>query len=318
MTQATRWTSTDIPDLTGTTAVVTGANSGLGLVTAEQLSRHGASVTLAVRDTQRGDTAAGNILERNPQANVSVAALDLADLGSVRTFAEHWSAAHPAGLNLLVNNAGVMALPRRESADGYEMQFATNHLGHFALTGLLLSSLVAAGAHQPSRVVTLSSQAHRMGRMNFADLQGVAKYRPWGAYGQSKLANLLFANELSRRLRLAALPVISLAAHPGYASTNLQSAGPRMKGSRWGERTTSVANRLFGQSAEMGALPTLYAATQPHLPSGVYIGPDGFGEQRGHPTLVGMTSAALNRADAEQLWAVSEDLTQVVYLDDER
>ncbi|MDP4824609.1 MAG: oxidoreductase [Candidatus Nanopelagicales bacterium] len=308
------WTASDIPNLAGFDAIVTGANSGLGLVTATQLAAHGAHVTLAVRDTERGEFAAESIRTSSPGATVEVSHLDLASLASVRQFTELWIAAHPAGLNLLINNAGVMAIPRRESADGFEKQLATNHLGHFALTGLLLPALITAGEPERSRVVTVSSQAHRFGRMNFDDLQGERKYRAWGAYGQSKLANLLFANELNRRLRQADVPVSALAVHPGYAATNLQSAAPRMKGSNRGEKIMGLANRVLAQSAEMGALPTLYAATEPGLPGGLYVGPDGFGEQRGHPTVVGMSAAASNRADASRLWVASEELTGVHYL----
>lgn len=316
--KAARWNATHIPDLTGYQAVVTGANSGLGRVTATELSRHGAHVTLAVRDIAKGEEAAASIRQENPEAQVFVAAVDLADLGSVRAFADSWSAQNPGGLHLLINNAGVMAIPRRDSVDGFEMQFATNHLGHFALTGLLLPSLIAAGSTAPSasRVVTVSSQAHRMGKMNFGDLQGTRSYGAWSAYGQSKLANLLFTAELNRRLQIAGAPVIALAAHPGYAATNLQSAAPRMKGSSIGEKIMQGVNKVLAQSAEMGALPTLYAATEPGLAGGLYIGPDGIGEQRGHPTVVGRSTAANNNADARRLWAVSSELTGVDYLNE--
>ncbi|MEZ5117368.1 MAG: oxidoreductase [Candidatus Nanopelagicales bacterium] len=301
-----RWTAADIPDLAGRRAVVTGASSGIGLEAAAELAGHGAEVTLAVRDAARGAAAAEEITRRFPGARVEVGLLDLADLGSVRAFARDWPAAHPGGLDLLVNNAGVMAIPRRESADGYELQLATNHLGHVALTLALLPAL----AERPgSRVVTVSSGAHRFGRIRFDDLMGLTSYSPWAAYGQSKLANLLFAFELQRRLEAAGLPVSSMAAHPGYAATNLQAVGPRMVGSRVREAAMGVANRVLAQSAAMGALPTLYAATEPGLPGGSYVGPDGFAEQRGHPRVVRASAAAYDEDAARRLWDVSLELT---------
>ena len=222
------WSSADIPDLTGRSIVVTGANSGIGLEAATSLAAHGAVVTLAVRDVDRGSAAADRIRAASPQAQVEVARLDLADLASVREFAAVWTAAHPDGLDVLVNNAGVMAIPRRETADGFEMQLGTNHLGHFALTGLLVGSLRPAG-----RVVTVSSGAHRFGRMDFDDLQSES-YQKWRVYGQSKLANILFALELHRRAEAAGADLRSIAVHPGYAATNLQSVGPRCRAAGWG------------------------------------------------------------------------------------
>ena len=308
MGPTTRWIAADIPDLTGRTAIVTGANSGIGLITAEQLAAHGAHVTLAVRDAARGAIAADHITTRHRGAHVTVGICDLADLSSIQAFAHTWCRDHEGGLDLLINNAGVMAIPRRDSADGFEMQFATNHLGHFALTGHLFAELT-----DQARVVTVSSQAHRMGRINFEDLMGERGYSPWRAYGQSKLANLLFALEFQRRLTAAGSPVRSFAAHPGYAATNLQSVGPAMSGSRVQATLTSLANRVLAQSADMGALPTLFAATAPGLSGGDYIGPGGFAEQRGHPKVVGMASAAKDPAAAARLWQISEDLTQVRY-----
>ena len=305
-----RWTAADIPDLAGRTAIVTGANSGIGFVTAEQLADHGAEVTLAVRDIQRGEAAAERIVAARPHAKVEVQRLDLADLASVREFAQGWSADRgAAGLDLLINNAGVMAIPRRESSDGFEMQLATNHLGHFALTGLLLDTLAPT-----ARIVNVSSQAHRMGRMDFDDLMGEQRYSPWRAYGQSKLANLLFTFELAQRLTDAGLSASAMAAHPGYAATNLQSVGPEMSGSKLQGFLTSLGNRVLAQSPQMGALPTLFAATAPGVTNGDYIGPGGFGEQRGYPKHVGMSAAARDPLDAKRLWEVSEDLTGVTYL----
>jgi NAD(P)-dependent dehydrogenase (short-subunit alcohol dehydrogenase family) len=291
-TKTPPWTAAQLPDLSGRTIVVTGANSGLGLVTAREAARAGARVVLAVRDTARGRDAAATI-----PGSTEVRRLDLADLASVRAFAEEWQGA----LDVLVNNAGVMALPLRRTADGFEMQIGTNHLGHFALTNLLLP-------HVTGRVVTVSSGMHRMGRISFDDLNSHARYSRWRAYGQSKLANLLFTAELSRRLEAAGSPVTAHAAHPGYAATNLQSHTSNAV-----ERLfMGLANRTVAQPDEMGALPTLYAATQP-LPSGSYTGPGGFMESRGHPAPAGRSAAARDMRDAERLWGLSERLTGVAF-----
>lgn len=302
-----------MPPLTGRRAVVTGASSGLGFHTALELARHGADVTLAVRDRTRGESARLAMrgeLEGSPSAgDLEVAELDLASLDSVRAFADTQA---DLPLHLLVNNAGVMAIPRRETADGFEMQLGTNHLGHMALTLRLLPSLSRAGSTgTASRVVTVSSGLHRRGRIDLDDLMGQQRYRPWGAYAQSKLANLLFAFELQRRVDAHGLPVASYAAHPGYASTNLQSVGPRMRGSRVGERFATWGGALLAQPASMGALPTLYAATAPGLAPASYVGPDGFLEQRGHPTLVSTIPAARDESLAAALWARSEQLVGV-------
>lgn len=304
------WTATDMPDLTGRTAIVTGATSGIGLVTARELAAHGASVTLAVRDVTKGERTTAMITSTTPDASVEVGELDVADLGSVRSFAEQWSATHPDGLDLLINNAGVMAIPRRESPDGFEMQLATNHLGHFALTGLLLPALVA---RPRSRVVNVSSGAHRFGRMDFDDLMGKRRYRAWGAYGQSKLANLLFTSELQRRLDLNSIPTTAVAAHPGWTATHLQSVAAEMSGRTWMKAPIGLLNRAVGQSPDMGALPTLFAATAPGIAGDSYVGPDGPMEMRGHPRLVDRSSAARDPLAAERLWAESETLTGVHY-----
>lgn len=304
------WTTSDLPHLTGRSVVVTGANSGLGYETALALAGCGADVTMAVRDLTKGEQAAASIRSSHPQASLEVSALDLASLASIREFAAAWSTAHPDGLDLLINNAGVMALPHRLTADGFEMQIGTNHLGHFALTGLLLPALVA---RHRSRVVTVSSFAHRMGRLNLDDLMGEKRYRAWGAYGQSKLANLLFTGELQRRLDQAHLSVKAMAAHPGYAHTNLQSASAKMKGKSLEARVTEKANDLMAQSAAMGALPTLFAATAPGLPGDSFVGPNGFMELRGYPQLVGRSTRAADLSDAAALWTASEELTGVVY-----
>lgn len=308
MATTRHWTPADMPDLTGRRAIVTGANSGLGLVTAQELAEHGAQVTMAVRDVTKGNAAAASM--RSPQGSIDVMALDLADLTSVRAFADAWSQANPEGLDLLINNAGIMAIPRTMSVDGFEMQLATNHLGHFALTGLLMPALMAI---PHSRVVTVSSQAHRMGRINFEDLQGTKSYGAWRAYGQSKLANLLFTAELQRRLDRLGVPMLALAAHPGFAATNLQQAGPAMRGRKLQARITTAMSKVMAQSAEMGALPTLFAATAPGIPGDSYIGPDGFGEQRGYPRIVDRSASAKNESDAKRLWEESEVLTGVIY-----
>ncbi len=297
------WDVQDIPDQSGRTAVVTGANSGLGLVTARELARAGASVVMACRNLEKGHGAVDELRAAVPDAQVQLEELDLASLASVRGFAERFNATHD-DLDLLINNAGVMGTPRRRTADGFELQFGTNHLGHFALTTALLEKMEGT---DDARVVTLSSTVHKMGRINFDNLNGDRHYFRWNAYGQSKLANLLFALELDRRLRADGSTVKSLAAHPGYAATNLQSAGPPLF-----DRLVMVAsNALIAQSDEMGALPTLYAATQPGLEGGTYVGPDSFREQRGHPTIVKPSGRARDPEAARRLWDVSERMTAV-------
>jgi NAD(P)-dependent dehydrogenase (short-subunit alcohol dehydrogenase family) len=287
------WDVADLPDQRGRTVVVTGASSGLGRATAAAFARAGAHVVLAVRDPERGQRAAAGMT-----GSTEVRRLDLADLASVRAFAEAWE----GSLDVLVNNAGVMAVPRGRTVDGFETQLGTNHLGHFALTNLLLRSIA-------DRVVTVSSAAHRHGRIDLDDLNWQRRrYRRWAAYGQSKLANLLFTLELDRRLVETGSPVRALAAHPGYAATNLQLR----TGSILQTSLMAVTNRLFAQSDAMGALPTLYAATQ-DLPGGSYVGPDGTGERRGHPTLVGRTAAASDAELAKRLWDRSAELTGVSF-----
>jgi NAD(P)-dependent dehydrogenase (short-subunit alcohol dehydrogenase family) len=307
----TAWTTADIPDQTGRTAVVTGANSGLGFATASALAASGAAVVLACRDETRGNQALERIRRDTPSAQVALELLDLADLSSIRAFAERFAAAH-GPLDVLVNNAGVMAIPRRETTDGFELQFGTNHLGHFALTGLLLGSLLARTA---PRVVTVSSQMASTGTIHFDDLSGTRRYGKWRAYGQAKLANQLFAFELDRRARAAGTDLVSVAAHPGYAATNLQSAGARMTGSRLSERITDLGNSLFAQSAADGALPSLYGATAPDVRGGQYFGPDRLFHMRGHPTTVAPVRAARDTDVARRLWERSVELTGVAYDD---
>jgi len=303
------WTAEQIPDQSGRTVLVTGANSGLGFHTSLQLARHGARVLMTARDPERGEQAVARLRAEEPSAAVELLSLDLADLSSVRAAAAD-IASRCEQLDTLVNNAGVMAIPYRQTVDGFEMQFGTNHLGHFALTGLLLPLLLAAPA---GRVVTVSSGAHRTGAINFDDLQSMRSYQKWKVYGQSKLANLLFAAELDRRSRAAGTRLISVAAHPGYANTNLQRVGPQMEGNRLRQAAMALVNRTVAQSDAAGALPSLYAATMPDVLGGQYFGPSGLGEMRGHPKLVGRSAAAKDAATATRLWAVSEELTGVTY-----
>ena len=305
------WTVANMPNLTGRSVIVTGSNSGLGFETALQLARHGASVTLAVRDQSKGDQAASAMLANAPGIEVHVGQLDVSDLDSVRTFTQRWSSEHPQGLDLLINNAGIMATPQRKSAQGCEMQLATNHLGHFALTGLLFPALVAV---PNSRVVNVSSLAHRMVKgFNFQDPMGIKKYRAWNTYGQSKLANLLFTTEFSRRLELGDYSVGAVAAHPGFSATNLQGAASKMRGNSLEFRVTQLMNSVIAQSAEMGALPILFAATAPGLPNDSFVGPADKWQTRGYPTLVDRTDAAKDPLSARRLWDWSEEITGVNY-----
>ncbi|MCX6495373.1 MAG: oxidoreductase [Actinobacteria bacterium] len=305
------WTVADMPHLEGKTAIVTGATAGLGLVSATELAARGASVTMAVRDVTRGERAARIIRDAYPGAVVSVAKLDLASLASIREFSSRYIKSHKR-LDILMNNAGIMGVPQREvTADGFEAQFGTNHLGHFALTGLLLPLIKKTSG---ARIVTVSSNLHKTGVMNFDDLMGAVKYKPWAAYGQSKLANLLFTSELQRRLVAAKVDAIAAAAHPGWSNTSLMMSGP-MKGRgafmKW--LGQSVTNRM-AQSASMGALNQLYAATVSDVEGNDYIGPKGKNEQSGYPHKAGRSVAAKNTTDAKRLWDESEKLTGVSYL----
>jgi len=298
-----KFSAADIRDQSGKVAVVTGGNSGLGLVTVRELTRHGARVILACRSLEKGEAARREIAAGVPGAEIDVRELDLADLASVRAFA---SGLGEESLDLLINNAGIMMVPERKTADGFELQFGTNHLGHFALTGLLLEALSRAAS---SRIVTLSSIEHKAGKLDFENLQGEQSYSPRSAYQRSKLANAVFGLELDRRLRAAGSPVISVLAHPGYSDTNLQSTGPTgaMKA------LLAVSNRIFAQSAEAGALPTLYAATASGVEGGEYYGPDGFREARGAPTHVDVIPAGRDPEAGRRLWEVSEELTGVEF-----
>ncbi|MCO5993378.1 oxidoreductase [Actinoallomurus rhizosphaericola] len=299
-----KWTTDDIPDLTGTRVIVTGANSGIGLRTVLELARHGATVVLACRSAERGRAALDRVRAAVPDCDIALGSLDLADLGSVRAFAEEQG---EHGLDLLINNAGVMAPPHRTTADGFELQFGTNHLGHFALTGLLLPALLDRPG---ARVVTVTSMMHRLGRLDFDDLDGERRYRKWAAYCRSKLANLVFAKELDRR---AGGRLVSVAAHPGYAATNLQQAGPRMAGSRIGELVQGLGTAILAQSDAAGAQPTLYAATAAGVRGGQCYGPRGPGQSRGAPRRVPTLRAADDPGLGRRLWEISEERTGVTY-----
>jgi NAD(P)-dependent dehydrogenase (short-subunit alcohol dehydrogenase family) len=300
------WTEKDVPDESGRVAIVTGSNTGLGYDTARVLAARGARVVMAVRDTAKGDAAAARIRELSPGAEVTVHALDLGSLASVRAAAAELAAAHPR-IDLLINNAGVMYPPKQTTADGFELQFGTNHLGHFALTGLLLKNLLGVDG---SRVVAVASIAHNIrAKIDFADLQWeTRRYERVASYGQSKLANLMFTYDLQRRLAAAKAKTIAVAAHPGVAATELvrHVPGASLPGVSW------LSGRLLNTS-ELGALPTLRAATDPAVRGGQYYGPDGFRELRGYPKLVTSSAQSLDTAVQERLWSVSEELTGVTY-----
>lgn len=300
-----KWGEVDVPDQRGRVAVVTGAKTGLGFHTARVLAQRGAVVVLAVRSLDRGKDAAERIGAVAPGAHVEVQELDLASLASIRAGAADLAARYPR-IDLLINNAGVMYTPRQSTADGFEMQFGTNHLGHFALTGLMLPQLLAASG---SRVVTVSSIGHRIrARIHFDDLQGERHYDRVAAYAQSKLANLMFTYELNRRLDMAGAATTALAAHPGISDTELTRYLPRPL-----RRLSSVVTPLVTQSAAKGALPTLRAATDPRASGGQYYGPSGPGELMGSPTVVGSSGQSQDVALQRHLWVVSEELTGVTY-----
>lgn len=299
------WTSADIPDQSGRVALVTGANSGVGFETARQLAHRGAHVVMAVRSETKGKAAAAAIGEERPGASIEVRRLDLADLTSVEAFADRF-AAEGGELDLLVNNAGVMAPPRTLSPQGHELQFAVNHLGHFALTGRLLRLI---RRDRDPRVVTVSSLAHRGGRIHFDDLTGERSYSGMRYYSQSKFANMLFGLELDRRLRAAASPVRSLVAHPGLTATSLVENGF----TRMLRPVARLVAAVSTQPVEAGALPQLYAATEPLAEGGQYMGPDRWKERRGHPAVERPVPAAQDPETAERLWTLSEELTGVVY-----
>lgn len=304
MTNETKhaWTEADLPDQSGRTAIVTGANTGVGFATAQILAEHGATVVLACRDLNRGGAAKDRILQAQPKAHIAVVRLDLASLKSIRAAADEIRAEYPR-IDLLINNAGVMMPPYRKTEDNFELQFGTNHLGHFAFTGLLLDRLTGT---PDSRIVTVASAGHRTGRIDFDDLQWERRhYRRIPSYGQSKLANLLFAYELHHRLADSRSATISLAAHPGGSDTELQRHSPAF---------VRFVNRFLPhQSARMGAFPPLYAATAPNVQGAEYYGPDGRGEFTGYPVLVTSNRRSHDRETQRRLWTVSERLTGVTY-----
>ena len=294
-----RWTTDDVPAQQGRLAVVTGANTGLGFETAQALAARGASVVLAVRNVEKGKKAAARIAAAAPGASVTVQELDLSSLDSVRAAAAELRAGHPR-IDLLICNAGVMYPPKQSTRDGFELQFGTNHLGHFALTGLLLEQMLPVPG---SRAVTVSSVGHRIrARVNFDDLQWERSYNRVRAYGQSKLANLMFTYELQRRLSGAGT-TIAVAAHPGFAATELMRHTPM----------AAVVTPLFSQNAAMGALPVLRAATDPSVLGGQYYGPGGFLGLRGYPELAASSRRSHDEAVQRRLWAVSEELTGVTF-----
>ena len=303
-----KWKESDVPDQSGRVAVVTGANTGIGYHTAAVLAYSGAHVVLAVRDLEKGNTALSRIVAASPGADVTLQALDLSSLDSVRTAADALRSAYPR-IDLLINNAGVMYTPKQVTKDGFEMQFGTNHLGHFALTGLLLDHLLPV---RGSRVVTVSSMGHRIrASIHFDDLQWERRYDRIAAYGQSKLANLLFTYELQRRLSArpgANKSTIAVAAHPGTSNTELTRNLPAII-----RPAANLLGPVLFQSSKMGALPTLRAATDPAVQGGQYYGPDGFAEQRGHPKLVNSSAQSHDEDLQRRLWAVSEELTGVTF-----
>ena len=307
-----KWSPEDIPSLKGKIAIVTGANSGLGLETSTSLAAAGATVVMACRDPKRAEGALANVQQRAPKAKVLAMALDLADLASIRAFATAFKRKYKK-LDILCNNAGVMHLPFQKTRDGFEMQMGTNHLGHFALTGLLFDRLDTT---QGARIVTVASVAHKFTRgLDLDDLNWERRrYNKADAYGKSKLANLMFHFELDRRLKKIGSSAMAVAAHPGYSATNI-GFGTKEKTPRIKRLAMNAGNRLFAQPADMGALPSLYAATVQHVQPGDYIGPDGwFMEFRGHPTNVDARPAARDPKQTAKLWALSEKLTGVKFL----
>lgn len=302
------WKATDMTGLSGRSALVTGVTGDLGRETARELARAGAHVILTARNEEKLAETATAIAAELPQASLDTVVLDLADLSSVRHAAEA-VLKDTDTLDILVNNAGVMATPHRRTADGFELQLGTNHLGHFALTGLLLPAL------GNTRVVTVTSLMHRMARqVPLEDPRRERRYNRWLAYSESKLANLQFALELDRRAKATGLGLTSVASHPGYTATQLQTSGPQLAGRSLWAQVMATATPLVGQQPAMGALPTLYAATVPDLPGGTLVGPSQLLETRGAPKVVGMSGAARDKVAAAGLWRMSEEATGVTFL----
>lgn len=309
MAAAEKWTAAQMPAQAGRTILVTGANSGIGYQAALEFARHGARVLLGCRSESKGNAALERMRREAPSAQAELVLLDMASLESIRAFASAFVGDGQI-LDILVNNAGVMALPKRElTDDGFERQMGTNHLGHFALTGLLLPALQRSAA---PRVVTVASLAHRNGKIDLGNLQSERQYSPWGAYNNAKLANILFAKELDRRARAAGLPLLSVAVHPGVSKTGIFENGPGSGGLK--EKVLNLFSPVLMQDDAMGALPTEYAATMPGMRGGEYIGPDGLGEFKGYPKVVQPRPQALDTEMAARLWEASEQLTGVYYL----
>jgi NAD(P)-dependent dehydrogenase (short-subunit alcohol dehydrogenase family) len=297
------WTANDIPDQSGRTVIVTGANSGLGFVTSRELARHGAHVIMTAREAAKGRAALDKILATRLRGSAELRVLDLADLDAVKGFAQRLLA-DGTSVDVLVNNAGIMMPPRSLTSQGFELQFGVNHLAHFALTLLLLERIKAS---RDGRIVTVSSDLHKRGFIHFDDLDGARNYGRVAFYAQSKFANVLFALELDRRVKAAGVPIRSVLAHPGYAATNLQLSGPTGMLNLF----MRIGNRFIAQSAEMGALNELYAATAPDVEGGQFIGPDGKNEKKGHPTIVQPIASARDQGVASRLWQLSEEFTGV-------
>ena len=309
MAAAGKWTAAQMPTQAGKTVLVTGANSGIGYQTALELARHGAHVMLGCRSESKGNAALERLRRAVPNAGVEFALLDMASLENIRKFAAGFEA-HGLTLDVLINNAGVMALPNREqTSDGFERQMGTNHLGHFALTGLLLPALRRSSA---PRVVTVASLAHRNGKIDLANLQSEKHYKPWDAYNASKLANILFAKELDRRVRKAGINLVSVACHPGISRTSIFENGPGTSPDLK-TKVMGIVAPLLMQDDAMGALPTEYAATSAEVHGGEYIGPDGLAEFKGYPKVVQPRAQALDAQSAAELWKASEALTGVTY-----
>jgi NAD(P)-dependent dehydrogenase (short-subunit alcohol dehydrogenase family) len=309
MLKRSDWTESRLPNLQGETVVITGANSGIGLEATKMLAAKGAHVVMACRSEEKAVNAMTDVKSQHPDASLEFMKLDLADLSSVRAFADELSDKYEF-IDRLINNAGLMAIPYRTTEDGFEMQLGVNHFGHFALTNLVLPLLAA---NDYARVITVSSNAHKLGSMDWNNLHAEQKYSKWGAYGQSKLANLLFAYELQRKLESVPHAIDSIACHPGYAATELQTKGPRMAGASFMEKVNQFANKLIAQDAYHGALPTVRAAYDETLDGGVYVGPDGMMNMTGNPVVQKSTEASHDRADAAKLWRISEEATGTTF-----
>jgi len=307
---AGKWTYADIPSQEGRVAIVTGANSGLGYFTTRGLAMQQCEVVMACRNIKKAEQAKKELVKGHPGMKLEIMELDLADLTSVKGFAENFRKKYNR-LDLLINNAGLMAIPKRLTRDGFEMQFGVNHLGHFALTAHLFDLIRSTPG---SRVVNVSSSAHNFGTIRFDDIHWEKKYSKWGAYGMSKLANIHFTHELADRVSTAAMDIKVIAAHPGYSDSNLLSKGPEMNGRKFLIKAGRAVNRIFAQSTAMGALPTLYAAVSPEAEHRGFYGPGGFMEMRGYPRRVYPNRKKLSKDIQERLWELSESLTGITFL----